>query len=214
MTSDVPLAASPPPTRRHGPWSRRAWARTAALAGCVLTLTACGGAATATSATTVANGHHPGHGRHHVVVGVLTAVSSQTLALKSHHKTVTVLLEPHTRYRERGQSVRESALRKGEDVRARLAPHASAPTALVVTILPPALVGIIRTIRTGGFLLAPAHGAIRTVTTVAATVYRSGLHRATASALRTGERVRVSGWPAAHGAIAATSVAILPAKKS
>ena len=149
------------------------------------------------------------------VSGVVTGVNGTTLALRAHPRTskgrpstVTIVLEPTTRYREGGRKEARRVLHDGERVRVRLAPKAPRPTALDVLVLPPQWTGTLGGLAHGRFVVSQHGRTVGHVLLTRTTHVRAGGHTTASSALHDGERVRVTGT-LARGTITARTVTIL-----
>lgn len=167
----------------------------------------------AASSPTVKAKSHSAHGTG--PSGVVISVNPTTLTLHTKSATDTVGLSSTTKYKEGGTDVTLSDLVVGDHVKIRLAKKAATPTAATVLIVPPSVTGTVGALSAAGFTLSTPAGKTDTVTTSAATVYRSGKQATSASSLHDGDRVRVSGQlSTASGSITAATVTILPAKKT
>lgn len=198
--------------RRSAPLRRRL-APIGALVAVAVVAAACSSGASSTSSSASAT-KTATHAHHHAgISGLVSAVSPGSMTLDVKGVSSTFALGSTTKFREAGSTVTASALVAGDHVRVRLATGASAPTAAVVVIAPPSVTGTVGSLGTSGFTLTTHGGTARSVTTTSTTVYHSGKQTVSVSSLHSGDRARVAGQTGPSGAITATTVTILPAKK-
>lgn len=168
---------------------------------------------TAPSSSATATRGGKAHAHHRTqVTGIVRARSVGDITVLVKRSSETIALGTTTRFRKSGHTVDVSALVDGLRVRIALVPGDSTPTAASVAILPPELTGTVGTISSSGFTVVTRIGALHGVTTTPSTRYRTGKTPATASALHSGEHVRVTGTSLANGTTDAGTVVILAAK--
>lgn len=172
-------------------------------------------APTTTSVTTTSTAaHRLGAARKHHgarstgAVGTVVAVGGSQLQLEVHGSAETVTLRASTLYRRGRHKVGESALAPGERAHVTLVATAGTPTAKAVTVLASIYAGTVAAVIPSGFDLESAKGTVRAVVTNPGTAYREGANKTTASALKSGEAVRVAAWPGTGTTLSASRVAI------
>ncbi len=189
----------------------RRWQGALAFALLAPLLAACSSGSGGSSATTTSLPAH--HVKAHRVgasalVGMVTSLDATTMVVKAHGRSTTVALTASTTYRQGHRRLTASSLRPGARVRISLVPGASTPTAKAVVLLPIVYAGTVSALGRTGFTLRSPSGSTRAITTTSSTTYRQGKASAVASALRVGEKLRVSGELGPGGSLTATRVVI------
>lgn len=147
--------------------------------------------------------------------GLVTAVDSDSLTVRTPRGAETVALTSSTTYYEGATKATRSAVEKGDVVHVRLAdPQATTKVATVVTVLPAHLAGWVTAVDAGTITITDRDGFSRTIRTSASTTYVRDGATATRSAVTVGSMVRALGEVAPDGTtLQATRVATgTPAK--
>jgi hypothetical protein len=148
--------------------------------------------------------------------GLVTAIDSDSLTVRSPRGTETISLTSSTTYYVGKTKAARSAVEKGTVVHVRLVdPRATKKVAAVVTVLPAHLEGWVTKIGDSSITLTDPSGFTRTIRTGPATTYVKDGAAATRTAITVGSLVRAIGQVDSDGTtLDATRVAVgRPAKE-
>lgn len=142
--------------------------------------------------------------------GLVTAVTGDSVTLRTSDGTKTVALTGTTTYANGKATATKSILKVGSLVFVKLVdPAAAKPVAAAVTVLPAHLGGFISKVDGSTVTLTDESGFTRTLTTSGATTYEKDGVRATSSILTVGALVRALGTVDADGTtLDATKVSV------
>jgi hypothetical protein len=141
--------------------------------------------------------------------GLVTAIDSDSLTVRTPRGTETIGLTSSTTYYEGKTKATRSAVDKGDVVRVRLVdPRASKKVAAVVTVVPAHLDGWVTAVGDDSLTVTDPSGFTRTIRTSSATAYVKDGETASRSAMTVGTFVRALGTVADDGtSLNATRVA-------
>jgi hypothetical protein len=132
--------------------------------------------------------------------GLVSAVTSSSLTVRTPDGTKTIALNNATTYANGRASATRSIIKVGGLVFVKLVdPQAAAPVAAAVTVLPAHLGGFITKVDGGTVTIVDESGFTRTLTTTSATTYEKDGAKATSSILAVGALVRALGTVDADG---------------
>jgi hypothetical protein len=142
--------------------------------------------------------------------GLVTAIDSDSLTVRTPQGTETIGLTSSTAYYVGRDKVSRTAIAKGAVVRVRLAdPRATKKVATVVSVLPAHLEGWVTKVDDSSFTITDPSGFTRTINTNGSTTYAKDGATATRSAITVGTLVRAIGKVDSDGTtLDATQVAV------
>lgn len=154
-------------------------------------------------------GHFKGHLRGGYG-GLVTAIDSDSISVRSPRGSETIALNGSTTYYVGQTKVTRSAVEKGDVVHVRLAdPRADKKVATVVTVVPAHLAGWVTKVGDSAITITDLDGFTRTIRTSGSTAYVKDGETATRSAITVGTLVRAFGQVADDGTtLDATRVAV------